>query len=234
MPTKSKKDNLKDYFSRQKIVDEMQTDELKKQSSRDFEHDEELSRQRSVDKKHDDKLSELDNKQNSLNQDLEQIKSNLNFISESLEGVKTSKKDTEQDKTIKQLQSSLLSESLKIQSLQKSYENFEDITKKLTEVYEEIYNLKQKNISQEFKDNLQDTHLNIASDKLNKKFNEKEQLDTKQSENISENKKHIDTINKELKEGKTTNKITRIISIISLLGSIALIILFIYDRFFLF
>lgn len=232
MPKKT--DALDNYKKRQKAVDEMQTEELRKQSTKDQEHDEELVRQRSVDEAHDDKIADLEAKHESTKADIEQLKSDLNSAIEAAGKAENSEKDSEQDYKLGILQSELLGEALRIKNL---YENFEDETKKIADLYDEIYALKQRNISQSYRDNIQDIDAKEVADKLH----ENKQTDAVQSSDISRNKlkindnfKYIESVDKRLKENKTGDNITRAISIISLLGTIALAVAFFCDKFLLF
>lgn len=229
MPKKT--DALDNYKKRQKVVDEMQTEELRKQSTKDQEHDKELVRQRSVDKVHDDKIADLETKHESTKADIEQLKSDLNSAIEAAGKAENSKKDSEQDYKLGRLQSELLGEALRVKNL---YENFEDETKKIADLYDEVYALKQRNISQSYRDNIQDIDVKEVADKLH----ENKQTDAVQSSDISRNKlkindnfKYIESVDKRLKENKTGDNITRAISIISLLGTIALTVAFFCDKF---
>lgn len=229
-----KTDTLDNYKKMQKVVDEMQVEELKKQSAKDKEHDEELVRQRSVDKVHDDKITDLEAKHESTKADIEQLKSDLNSAIETVGKVKNFEKDSEQDSKLGKLQDELLGEALRVKNL---YENFEEETKKISELYDEIYALKQRNVSQNYRDNIQD----INSKEITDKLFENKQADAKQSVDISRNKlkindnfKYIESVDKRLKENKSGDRITRFISIVSLLGTIALTVAFFYDKFLLF
>lgn len=226
MPKKT--DALDNYKKRQKAVDEMQVEELKRQSAKDREHDEELVRQRSVDEAHDDKIADLEAKHESTKADIEQLKSDLNSAIEAAGKAENSKKDSEQDAQLGRLQNNLLSEALRVKNL---YENFEDETKKIAELYDEIYALKQRNVSQTYRDNVQDIDSKETADKL---F-ENKQTDAKQSADISRNKlkindnfKYIESVDKRLKENKTSDKITRAVAVVSLIGTIALAVAMIF------
>lgn len=207
MPKKT--DALDNYKRRQKAVDEMQTEELKKQSAKDREHDEELVRQRSVDEAHDDKISALE-------KDVEQLKNDPKSSSE---------KDSKQDKIINDLKGLLSAESTRVKIL---YSNLEAETKKIADLYDEIYSLKQRNISQAHTDAVQDINANdveakLAQNKLN---------DAEQSADISRNRssinsqfKYIESVDKRLKDNNKSDKITRAIAVISLVGVVALALL---------
>lgn len=207
MPKKT--DALDNYKRRQKAVDEMQVEELRRQSAKDKEHDEELARQRSADKSHDEKIS-------SLEKDVEQLKN---------EPKGSSDKDIKQDKTINDLKASLTAESVKVKAL---YSSLEAETAKIAELYDEVYSLKQKNISQAYTDKVQD----IKASSIEAKLAENKLNDDKQSADISRNRssidsqlKYIESVDKKLKDNSRGDLITRIIAIASLAGVIVLAVL---------
>lgn len=203
--------DLESYKSKQKIVDELQTKEL--------------ARQQAKDKEHSEAISKLEKESKESKKDIEQLKNELNSaIEASTKVIDNSEKDSKQDVEIARVNSNLLSEALRIKELYKSFENE---TSKIAELYDEIYALKQKNVSKDYRDNIQDIDTKAIEDKLDAN----KQTDAEQSANISRNKlnissnfKYIESIDKRLKDNNKGDKITRFISVLSLIGVIALAI----------
>lgn len=206
MPKKT--DALDNYKRRQKAVDELQVKELKRQSEKDQEHD---SRIESLEKEH-----------KNVKADVSQMKSDLESAIEAVKKAENSSKDRDQDEQLGKMQSSLLAEAIKLKAL---YESFELETERISELYDEIYSLKQRNISQSHIDAVQ----NIDSKDIAAKLTENKINDAEQSSDIAKNKnkissnfKYIESVDKRLKKNSTNDKVTRVIAIVSLLGTIAL------------
>lgn len=219
-------DALDNFKKRQKVVDEMQVEELKRQQEKDKEHDEELTRQRSVDELHDDKIANLEAEHKETKADISQLKSDLDSAIEAIQKVEKSKgndkKDKEQDNRIGKVEVNLLGEALRIKNL---YETFEEETKKIADLYDEIYSLKQRNISQSHTDNLQDIDTKDLQDRLREnKVNDAEKAAdiSRNKLHISDNFKYIQSVDKRLKGNKKFDKWTMFIAVISLLGVIGL------------
>lgn len=191
MPKKT--DALDNYKRRQKVVDELQVKELKRQSEKDQEHD---SRIESLEKEH-----------KNVEADVNQMKSNLESAIEAAKKAENSSKDRDQDEQLGKIQGSLLAEAIKLKAL---YESFEHETERISELYDEVYSLKQKNISQSHIDTAQDINSKDVAVKLAENKNK-----------ISSNFKYIEAVDKRLKKNSTNDKVTRVIAIVSLLGTIA-------------
>lgn len=221
------RNDLEDFKKDQKKVDEMQTEELKKQSAKDREHDEELVRQRSVDEAHDDKIADLESKHENVKADVSQLKNDLENAIEAVQSAERPK-DKEQDKKLGRLENDLISEALKIKNL---YVNFEEEVAKIEDLYDKIYTLKQRNISQGYIDRVQDIDIKEVQENLkaNTEYDEKQSSDiTQNRDSIYDNFVKINKMEKSLRENKDSDIVTRSIAITSLIGVIVLFIIKIF------
>lgn len=209
----------------QKALDRLQNEEIIKNKEKNTEQDNKID---AIEKDVEDlkkkgnstKDNEQDSKIDDLKKDIDEIRNS---------GIsKNDTKDKEQDKIISHLLSKLHSESLRIAALQK---NIEDEAERFEEIAESVYNMKQSNTKGELNDSVQDT----AIEDLRIKSKENKITDAEQDAKIAQNKlkvsstwKYVESIDKRLLANSKNDKFTKFLSVVSIILSLAAIIMVIF------
>lgn len=205
----------------QKALDRMQNEEIIKNKEKNTEQDNQINAiQKDVEELKKKGNADHESKINDLKKDIDEIRNNS--------AVKDDTKDKEQDKAISNLISRLHSESLRIAALQK---NIEDEVTRFEEIAESVYNMKQSNTKGELTDSVQDS----AIDDLRTRSKENKITDAEQDAKINQNKlkvsstwKYVESIDKRLLANSKNDKLTKFLSVVSIILSLGAIIMVIF------
>lgn len=118
--------------------------------------------------------------------------------------------------------------SFETERIENIYADFELESAKIADIYTELYNIKQNKISQEYTDSVQDRNAKSIKELVEKNKNTNDEqassiLSNKQS--IKANFDFIESVDERLKKNRRNDIVTRVLSILSLLGMIGLYII---------